>query len=67
MSSGPTGTKPFKPTRYYNTEITIEDFCSFDGICPVAVGTYIGVNPCYICIYKKNINIPALLEERNKK
>jgi hypothetical protein len=67
MSSGPTGTKSFKPMRYYNTEITTKDFCSFDGICPVALGTYIGENPCFTCKYMQKIDIPALLEKRNKR
>jgi hypothetical protein len=67
MSKGPIGTKDFRPTKYYNTEITTKDFCSFNGRCAVAVGTYIGINPCFTCKYMRKINIPALLEERNKR
>jgi hypothetical protein len=67
MSQGPVSTKPFKPTKYYNTEVTPKDWCHFKGQCPVALGTYLGNNPCHVCIFRGKVDIPRLLEERNKK
>jgi len=67
MSSGPVGTKDFKPTKYYNTEVTPKDYCEGPLSCPVAFGTYIGENPCFACIHLRKIDIPTLLEERNKR
>jgi hypothetical protein len=67
MSKGPTNTKPFKPRLYFNTEVTTKDICSYALECPVALGTYIGENPCFSCKYMQKIDVPNLLEERNKR
>jgi len=67
MSQGPVSTKPFKPTKYYNTEVTPKDWCRYMGECPVFLGTYLGDNPCHVCKFKREFNIPKLLEERNKR
>jgi len=67
MSNGPVGTKDFKPTKYYNTEITPGDYCDGPLSCPVYLGTYLGKDPCFTCKHLHKVDVPQLLEERNKR
>lgn len=63
--SGVDGSFTYK--KYYNTEITKKDWCDYKGFCPVFSDTHIGKEPCHSCTYKKKLDIPKLLKERNER
>jgi len=67
MSKEAIDTQGFKIRKYYNTEVTDKDWCLYSGNCPVYYKTYIGKEPCHACKYQDKIDVPKLLEERNKK
>lgn len=65
MSDGPTLVKEekFKPRKYYNLKLSPEDWCFYHkGPCDIV--NNIGEQYCWVCRYRKSLDIPSLLEER---
>ena len=64
MSKGPTSTKPFQESCYYNLKLSKKDWCIYFKHCPMEKnipGSY-----CWVCKYCKKIDVPHLLAERGR-
>ena len=57
--------KRFEPKTYYHLKLKTKDWCFFKGDCPMEEN--IGDNYCWICKYKKELDVPDLLKERGRK
>ena len=70
MSSGPTltGQTCIEVTKhgYVNVQVGIEDWCTYDGEC-CRDRVVFGDDLCDHCMYKKPVDVPALINEAIKR
>jgi hypothetical protein len=71
MSSGPTltGETCIEVTGrggYVNVQVEVEDWCTYKGECRRDIVVF-GKDLCYHCIYKKPVDVPALIDEAIKR
>lgn len=67
MSNGPTLVKEerFEVKEYYHLHLTVKDWCGhFKGPC--SIENNVGERYCWICKYKRPLDIPTLLAERGR-